>query len=260
MSQTLRIAGCFCGLLVCGVCANAATHHSPKRHSAPVAAPAAQPAPVAQTPAVPDPPPPEEMPATPPKVVMSNGQLSINADNSTLGDVLSAVKNLTGATVEAPNAANNERVAVSLGPGNPQQVLQELFAGSKFDYIILGSPTSASAIERIILTNRGAGGAGGPGGPLAGPPNSGMNQMPGRAAFQPQPTIPDQNDNAVDEDTTQPEPPPPQQEEVTPPQQDQQHIGPGGEAQQGPKTPEQLLQELQRLQQQQGGVPPRPQR
>lgn len=190
---------------------------------------------------------------------MSDGQLSITADNSTLGDVLSAVKKLTGATVDAPGVANNERIAVSLGPGNPQQVLQQLFSGSKFDYIILGSPTNASAIEKIILTSRGAG-AGGPGGSIASPMNNGMNQMQGRGSFQPQPTIPDQNDNAVEDEVTQPEPPPPQQEEVTPPQQDQQHIGPGGENQQGPKTPEQLLQELQRLQQQQGGVPPRPQR
>lgn len=183
------------------------------------------------------------MPAAAPKVVMSEGQLSILAENSTLGDVLNAVKSLTGASVEAPPAASNQRIAVNLGPGKPQQVLQELFDGSKFDYMILGSPTDSAAIEKIIISNRSAGGTNNP------PMNNAMNQTPARPMYQP-PSMPDQNDNAVDDEITQPEPPPPQQEEVTPPQEEQRQIGPGGEAQQGPKTPEQLLQELQRMQRQ----------
>ncbi len=210
MSKTLKIAGCFCGMVACALCAHATAPHSARRHRTVVAATTpAPPAPVPQTPAIPEPPPtPEQMPASPPKVVMSGGQLSIDAENSTLGDVLSAVKTLTGATVEAPNAATNERIAVNLGPGSPQQVLQQLFSGSKFDYIILGSPTNATAVEKIILTNRGAAGASGPIGGAA-PVNNVANQMPGRPGFQP-PSMPDQNENAVDDEVTQPEPPPPQ--------------------------------------------------
>jgi len=190
---------------------------------------------------------------------MSGGQLSIVADNSTLGDVLNAVKSLTGASIDAPTSVTSERIAAELGPGQPQQVLQQLLSGSKFDYIIVGSPTNTAAIEQIILTNRGAAS---PGGPTNPPTNNAAVQMPGRAGFQP-PPIPDQNENAVDDETSQPEPPAPMQEEVTPPQPGAQQgqIGPGGEQnqnQQGPKTPEQLLQELQRLQQQ--GQMPRPQR
>jgi hypothetical protein len=190
------------------------------------------------------------MPATPPKVTMSGGRLSIIADNSTLGDVLNAVKKVTGASLDLPGAAASERVAVNLGPGEPQQVLQQLFAGSRFDYIILGSPGNSNAVEKIILTARGAAGA-----------NVAANQPP-RNGNQPPPP-PD--DNAGDDETSQQPEPPPQPEESQP-----QQIGPGGEAaaqenQQGqqPKSPEQLLQELQRMQQQQqqqgrpaAGAPP----
>jgi hypothetical protein len=229
---------------------------SAKTAVAETAPPAAQPA--AE---IPEPPrTPEQMPASPPKVTMSSGQLSIVADNSTLGEVLNAVKSLTGATVDAPSSASSERIAAQLGPGEPQQVLQQLLSGSKFDYIILGSPTNSTTIEKIILTARGAAGPGGANIPTGGAPvNNAGGQMAGRPGFQP-PQMPDQNENAVDDETTQPEPPPPMQEEVTPPQPGaQQQIGPGGEQQQnGPKTPEQLLQELQRLQQQQG-APQRPQ-
>jgi hypothetical protein len=244
MSKTIRIAGCFCGMLVLGLTASATTRRPAGRHSAVAKASAAQPAPAPVTPTVPEPPPtPEQMPASAPKVVMSDGELSILAENSTLGDVLKAVKNLTGASVEAPPTADSQRIAVNLGPGKPQQVLQELFDGSNFDYLILGSPTNATAIEKIIITTRGPGGMNNP------PVNNAINQAPAQPMYQP-PSMPDQNDNAVDDEITQPEPPPPQQEEVTPPQEEQRQIGPGGEAQQGPKTPEQLLQELQRMQRQ----------
>jgi len=238
-------------MLAISLSASARTHRAARRHSVAVKPSANQLAP-AVTPAIPEPPPtPEQMPAAAPKVVLSDGQLSILAENSTLGDVLSAVKNLTGASVEAPPTANNERIAVNLGPGNPQQILQELLDGSKFDYLILGSPTNSSAVEKIIITSRSAGAASGS------PTSNAINQMPARPLYQP-PSMPDESDNAVDDEITQPEPPPPQQEEVTPPQEEQRQIGPGGEAQQGPKTPEQLLQELQRMQRE--GRMPNPQR
>ncbi len=249
MHRHLSIAGICCVTLACVLTAFGSTHRSAKKQ-APVATP-----PPATQPAIPEPPPtPEQMPAVAPKVTMNGGELSIVAENSTMGDVLSAVKTATGAAVEAPAAANNDRVVVHLGPGQPQQVLQQLLAGSRFDYIILGSSTNPAAVDKIILTARGSGGSSGP---MAGQPS----------AMRPSaPQVPDYqaDSGGVDDEITQPEPQ--QQEEVTPPEQgaEQRQIGPGGEAQQnqnqqGPKTPEQLLQELQRLQQQQqqnGQAPP----
>jgi len=230
-----------------------ATNHAAKKqvaHAQPAQQVVSQPAPE-----IPQPPPtPEEMPATPPKVSMSAGQLSIIAENSTLGDVLNAVKKVTGAAVDAPNSATNERIVVSLGPGQPQEVLHQLLAGSKFDYIILGSPTNAAAIDKIILTPRS--GAGGANGPMT----AGASQPGPPRGYQP-PEMPDQGDN--DEEAAQPEPTPQPEETQQPPAAGAQQPEPGQNGQptadqnqqQGPKSPEQLLQELQRMQQQQ-----RPQR
>ncbi len=263
MSANAKIAGMLCGIALCGLSLSATTH-GPKKSAAPkpqVVQPAPQVAPVIPAP----PPTPEQMPATPPRVTMNAGQLSITAENSTLGDVLGAVKKLTGAGVEIPNSATAERVVVHLGPGNPQEVLQQMLAGSKFDYIILGSPDSSAAIQKIILTQRGAAGAG------SGPVTNAANQPP-RGGYQAPPPDYSADNGSVDEEIVQPEPPGPQND-VNPPEEgaQQQIIGPGGQAQQqqqqeqqqqGPKTPEQLLQELQRMQQQQQqdggqGRPPR---
>src|SRR5207244_3229445 len=90
-------------------------------------------------------------------VGMTNGQLSIVAENSTLSDVLIGVHKATGAAVELPPASGSERVVVRLGPGQPRDVLQQLLAGSKFDYIIVGTPQNDASISRVILTARNGG-------------------------------------------------------------------------------------------------------
>jgi hypothetical protein len=198
------------------------------------------PPPVQEAPPVPQPPPtPEQMPAVAPRVSMDNGMLTISAENSTLGDILGAVRKQTGAALEVPPAASSERVATRLGPGAPRDVLQQLFAGSKFDYIIVGSPQDPNGLQRIILTARGTGGASG---------STVANNAP-QNSYQPPPDASD----AMDEDPQpepQPEPAPPEQT-VTPPNGAQPYSN-------QPKTPEQLLQELQQMQQQQQpGRPPR---
>jgi hypothetical protein len=173
---------------------------------------------------------------------MESGMLTISADNSTLGDILSAVRKQTGAILEVPPSLLGERVATQLGPGNPRDVLQQLFMGSKFDYIIVGSPEDPQAVQRIILTARaGAGNA----------PTMANNQQmnPSQTAYQPPPD----GSDAMDEDPQpepQPEPAPPEQQPVTPPTGGQPYSN-------QPKTPEQLLQELQQMQQQQQQRPPR---
>ncbi|MGH8337817.1 MAG: hypothetical protein ACRETL_13585, partial [Gammaproteobacteria bacterium] len=96
----------------------------------------AKPAPAEATPAAPLR--PEQMPATPPQVAFQRGLLTITAENSTLGDILRAVRNLTGATVDVPANAT-ERVAGSFGPGPARDVLSSLLNGSHFNYVLLGS-------------------------------------------------------------------------------------------------------------------------
>ena len=54
------------------------------------------------------------MPAQPPQVRYSRGQLTIVAENSTLADILAAVRSQTGAQVDVPPSAT-ERVVAHLG-------------------------------------------------------------------------------------------------------------------------------------------------
>ena len=108
-------------------------------------------------PAPPPPPPtPEQMPAVPPQVHYSQGQLTIVAENSTLADILRAVRAQTGADVEVPPNAT-ERVVAHLGPGPARNVLAALLNGSHFNYVMLGSATHPDSVDRLILTSKSGG-------------------------------------------------------------------------------------------------------
>ena len=237
MPTRSKIAGLLCGMLLSSVVCFAAPAKKASRKPAAqkkVEQPAPVPAPVV-------PPPPAtlaEQPAVPPNVAMNNGLLTITAENSTLSDVLSGVKRATGAAIDVPSTAAGERVVVHLGPGQPPDVLRQLLTGSKFDYIIVGSPQNAAAVQRVILTARGAAGT-------ATPSVQQAFQPPQPSGYQPpeEPVEDDSNNQPEPEPTpevTQPPLPQVQPGQVQPQQQ-----------QQGPKTPEQLLQELQQMQRQQ---------
>ncbi len=87
-----------------------------------------------------------------PHVTYENGQLTIVAANSTLGDILNAVREQTRAQIEMPDA--RERVVTHLGPGPAQKIIAELLNGSGFDYVLLGSSRDPSVLTRVILVAR----------------------------------------------------------------------------------------------------------
>src|SRR5947207_7230032 len=99
------------------------------------------------------PPTPEQGPSSPPEVNYQGGQLVIVARNSTMGDVLNAVKQKTGASVEMP-ASSSERVVGRFGPGAPRDVMAQLLNGSHFDYVLLGSPADPGALKKVLLMAR----------------------------------------------------------------------------------------------------------
>lgn len=207
-------------------------------------APAQQEQPVTPVPA---PPPveltPAQKPAVPPEVSYHNNELTIIAENSTLGDILRAVHVQTGATIDVPANAT-ERVASRLGPGPARDVLASLLHGSHFDYVIMGTAADPSRVARVVLMSRTEG--------LAESPASQPNQPAG----QPMASGPAEGEQGNDiseqaETDTGTE----QQEETQPADQQppQPNAQPGGV-----KTPEQLLQELQMQQQQQQNQPQSP--
>jgi hypothetical protein len=193
------------------------------------------------------------MPPSPPQVTYSNGLLTIVATNSTLSDILRAVSTRTGATVDAPPQLTSERVAARIGPGNPRDVLSDLLSGPSFDYILVGGDGDPNAVRSIILTpNRSS--------PAAGAVMA--QRQPVRSVTPPQEEIEDE-DSPIQAESPQPvQQPPPQQmggpqpsfgPQMPPDQMVGQPVSPeGGPAGQQPqiKTPEQLLQELRRMQQQ----------
>ncbi len=267
-------------LLACGLCL--ALAESPAQTPAPanptpVAGAHPQPthhhvkkaAPVAETPApAPVPLTPEQMAPTPPHVTYQNGLLTIDAKNSTLSQVLRSIQAQTGASMEMPSSASNDRVSMQLGPGQPRDILNTLLNGSKFNYIILGVTDDPGRVQKVILTTR-------QNAPAA--VNTAQNNGPG-----PQP----QAEEPQDEDM------PPEPEAENPPENQPVAPIPGrfrpgqvpvrspdtneppqqsGDQLNGGKTPEQLLQELQNMQEQQQryqqqlnpanveGQPPQPQ-
>jgi hypothetical protein len=170
-------------------------------------------------------------PATAPVVTYRDGLLSVQAMNSNLSSVVTAIKNKTGIEFEGAEGIS-ERVAIAMGPAPEGDVLAAIFSGSRYDFLAVGRPDNPDIVQKVILTVKNKPGA------------------PGEAQAQPQPPAnqgedeetPDEQVNAGEPQDTPvqpPQQPPPQPQAETP--QNQQ-----------PKTPEQLLQELQEMRRQKG--------
>ncbi len=206
-----------------------------KHHRKPTPAKQETPPPAPQPP-----PPPTELtlaqkPAVPPQVTYEKGQLTIVAENSTIGDVLRAVRNKTGATVDMPPNAT-QRIVIRVGPGPARDVLASLLNGSDFNYVLLGAAGDPGAVQKIIVSPKPAGSDAVQASAL--PANAVPPQVYGGGPPQTTETADDtENDSETDngnQEAEQPEPPAGQGQPA---------------AQPGIKTPEQLLQELQQQQQ-----------
>ena len=104
---------------------------------------------------------PAELPPVVPQITWDGEQLSISAENSTLGSVLDAVKQTLGADIDVPPAAARERIVVHLGPGPAREVLSSLLTGTSFDYIIQAADDDPMGVQSVILTMRSKPGAAG---------------------------------------------------------------------------------------------------
>jgi hypothetical protein len=190
-----------------------------------------------------------------PQVSYQDSQLTIVAPNSTLGDILRAVRKQTGADIDIPTAP--ERVVTHLGPGPAREVLAELLNGSRFNYVLLGSPANDAQLTRVVLVAKTGGGAESATAAAPAPTNEPqqVGQVPpGNPVSSQQEPNPDTTDAEAPEDNTDEnaEQQVDQAEQATPPDQ-----------QPGVKTPQEMLQEMQQrqlmLQQQQPpGQPPIP--
>jgi len=188
------------------------------------------------------------MPATPPQVSFQHGLLAITAQNSTLGDILRAVRNQTGAAVEVPANAT-ERVVGSFGPGPARDVLASLLNGSHFNYVLLGSANNPDALEQVMLIVK--------------------SNAEGTATAISQtasatPPVPADNPEMAAEDQAEPAAAPEDNLFAEDPNAPPEEPGPFGQSP-TTRTPEQMLQDMQHQQevqqqiqqrQQQLGIPP----
>jgi len=199
---------------------------------------------VSQTAPIPSPPAPRASQAavSAPRVTFKNGLLAIHADHATLIDVLTAVRRATGATLEVPPALGSERIVVDLGPGPANEVMAKLLEGSRFDYVIAQNPSEPQALQSVTLWEKPSGAPGASG---------------GAPVTQPAPLPPEPLPVEVPEvEDTPPSPPPDISEMPNPPSQPQEQPAQDANNPNPTKTPEQLLEELRRLQQQ--GQAPQP--
>lgn len=156
-------------------------------------------------------------PAQPAKVSLEAGRLTINADNSSLSEILDQISRMGGTKVEGLRAAGNadQRIFGEYGPGEPRQVLSELLVGCGYNVVMLGT-TATGTPKELAVSARAPGGVPNP------PPQPVQNQQfRSDYGVQPAPYAPPQ---------VQP-PPPPQRRN-------------------GVRTPQEILQELQRMRQQ----------
>jgi hypothetical protein len=164
----------------------------------------------AQTPAPPPAPPQPQWPVNdPPKEasIAWNAQgLSIDAQNSSLEQILDEIVKQTGVKVEGMD--KDERVFGVYGPGQPRDVLAQLLEGTDYNILMVGAG-ERGAPQEIVLSQKPTGGAQ-PNAPVA---QSDMYEPP---AYEPPQSL---------------EPHP----QAIPPNQ-------------GPRTPQQILQEMQQRQ------------
>jgi hypothetical protein len=169
-------------------------------------------------------------------VTYRDGLLTVQALNSNLGSVLTAIRNKTG--IEFEGAENvSERVAISLGPAPEGEVLSAILTGSRYGFVAIGRPDSPAIVQRVIISVKNKSGA--------------------VAEAQPQPRPAsregDEEENPDEQPSLGGDPPEMPVQPVAVPQQATPQAETPPQAQ--PKSPEQLLQELQEMRRQKNSPP-----
>jgi len=90
----------------------------------------------------------------PPRISCQGDQLSIVADNSTMGSVLAGVHTCTGVDIQMPMGFAEERTYIKLGPGPIREVLNDLLSSTEFNYVIESSNSDPRKILTVLLTSR----------------------------------------------------------------------------------------------------------
>lgn len=164
-----------------------------------------------------------DKPAEPAQVTLHDGLLSIRADNSSLSQILNKLASSSGMTVDG--FQKDQRVFGLYGPGNPRDILSSLLQDAGYNFLLVGT-TGEGTPREVVLTARGNASA---------------------IPSQPSPETPSSDDDNNDGMMiSTPDQGMPEQQPVP------AAMAPGADNPNGrAKTPAEIIQELQRLRQQQ---------
>jgi hypothetical protein len=85
--------------------------------------------------------------ATAARVSLAHGQLTVDAQNSDLSQILQDIARVTGLSVSGLNGG--PRVFGTYGPADPRTVLTGLLAGSGYNFLLIGGDNAPRA---LVLT------------------------------------------------------------------------------------------------------------
>ncbi len=188
-----------------------------------------QPAPVAEV--VAQPTPVLLQPAKKAEVSVTQAGISVQADNSNLSQVLHDISSATGMKVEG--LAHDERIFGNYGPAAPRDLLTTLLYGAGYNVLMVGE-IADGAPRQLILSQR----SGGTAVPAAAPTQANAEED------EPEPDPGEGQE--VEQAPVQAQPPPPPMQRF--------NSTPGSEV----RTPQQLLEQLQRMHQDQSQQPQQP--
>jgi hypothetical protein len=167
-----------------------------------------------------------DKPAQPAKVTLNDGALAIHADNSSLSEIL---HHLASSGMSVDGFQQDQRVFGVYGPGDPRDILSELLQDAGYNFLMVGA-TEQGTPRQIVLTTRSGGsvpsGAGKTQPDTDAQPDEGDDDNSGNNNFPPESPAPDQAA--------------PPGAATSPPDADG-HV----------KSPAEIIQELQRMRQQQ---------
>lgn len=130
----------------------------------------------------------------PPQIRYEDGELTIIAENSSLSEVMKALRASLGADIDLPANVADQHIWVHLGPGPARRVLRDLLDSTEFNYVIQASESDPDGIRSVLLIPRSK---------SAGPETAGQ---PEKAAIRRMPGHESDTQSSTDSENPAPEP------------------------------------------------------
>jgi len=92
-----------------------------------------------------------------PLVTLSNGMLTVDPHNTSLGEVLGAISTTAGFQLDVPPLSMDGKVFDQIGPLPLREALVQLLYGSGFNYIIQTAPQNPQKVTHLFVSSRIAG-------------------------------------------------------------------------------------------------------